>query len=411
MSIPDPIVLLDARARYVHPAMIAERASTQYVVSSGGLWKPAPVNALPWSNNYRDGVVYQSQPTTVNQIANSFDWTSGWSTSNVSITAGQAVGPDGELSLNRITENTNNDAHYTSITGGFPVPDNDYFTYWCVAKQDERRQLILLCHAGGDFNTRMHVMADLNDGIVISTVSTGGSDLLGAGCEDLGGGLWRVWLSGRYPAGVTSSSARVQIAMDGATIYQGDGSSGLYAGFAQCEHNRGPTSYIKTEGSTATRIGGTLYLPEVPAEWRPNVGGTLLVQYRQPHIHRSFGRLIDVLDVQSNVSWFCARHDSVTNSLMVLGDALGSSVYVTFSPTGRHTFALAWDQENAAVAYDGSIVNQQSIVSPLPQDVALAIASQPPLSTRAGLFDVARCVYYPQRLSNADLQSLTALQE
>src|SRR5690606_21557700 len=99
MSIPDPIVLLDARARYVHPAFQMSRASTKPVFDATGKLVTVPANALGWDHAPATGQArgYLSERSRTNLILHSNDLTQGvWTTPGASITPNATTGPDGE---------------------------------------------------------------------------------------------------------------------------------------------------------------------------------------------------------------------------------------------------------------------------------------------------------------------------
>src|SRR5690625_4496037 len=98
MSIPDPIVLLDARARYVHPAFQMTRASTKTVFDSTGRLVTVPANALGWDHDPATGESrgYLAEPSATNLLLHSNDLTQGaWSKSNLSVSAAAIIGPNG----------------------------------------------------------------------------------------------------------------------------------------------------------------------------------------------------------------------------------------------------------------------------------------------------------------------------
>src|SRR5690606_31959019 len=127
MSIPDPVVLLDARARYVHPAFQMTRASAKTVFDGAGRLVTVPANALGWDHDPATGQArgYLAEPQATNLLLHSNDLTQGaWGTANASVSGGATTGPDGE-GMAKLVEDASSGTHYCvqsfSLSGTGPV--------------------------------------------------------------------------------------------------------------------------------------------------------------------------------------------------------------------------------------------------------------------------------------------------
>src|SRR5690606_33006189 len=107
MSIPDPVVLLDARAKYVHPAFQMTRASTRTVFDAAGRMVTMPINAIGWDHDPATGQArgYLAEPQSTNTILYSNDLSQGyWTKTEVSVTPGSG-------GLWKISETANQGLH------------------------------------------------------------------------------------------------------------------------------------------------------------------------------------------------------------------------------------------------------------------------------------------------------------
>ena len=108
MSIPDPIVLLDARAKYVHPAFQMTRVSTKTVFDSAGRLVTVPANALGWDHDPATGQArgYLAEPSATNLLLHSNDFSdSYWVKFRISQTSGAITGPDGNGMAKLVEDN------------------------------------------------------------------------------------------------------------------------------------------------------------------------------------------------------------------------------------------------------------------------------------------------------------------
>ena len=220
-------------------------------------------NGSAWVN---EGILLESEART-NRITESQDLTNAaWviqNTNSLTLTDNQAVGPDGNTTLTRleITDTANED-HFilfsdTLVTGSA-------YTLSAVVKADEVQfvNLNLLSNSGlwvtGFF--------DISGGTVGTTAggATAGV-VVDATIENLGGGLYRISLSGTCTGsfvsvglGTASSATPTLNTSDGKDNYAGVAGDGFFAGHMQLEIGYTPSSYIPTAGATVTRAAETL---------------------------------------------------------------------------------------------------------------------------------------------------------
>lgn len=415
MSIPAPVVLLDARGKYIHPAFMVGRSSAKSAVAENGVLGNLPINAVPWDYSANSGFACSLEPQTVNLLPYSNEF-SGWSQSRVVATAGAAPGPDGKLSLNRLQEDTADGGHYISAVASMAAGAD--VCYSAVLKAGERTRARLSVYPEGEYGERVDVDVDLTDGSLSEPVSAGTGTILATGRESLGNGIYRVWIAANFGAGVTNVRSRVMLLGGSADSYPGDGASGIYAGFAQIEEGPIPTSYIATEGSTSLRAADRMWIAasDHPSWWNATAGTLVLAYEQRFKIDRTLNRyLVEIGDGSaSSTGWIQVRNPAGFDYLRVYGSSFAGSaqnIATGEAVLGRHILALAWDHRERAIALNGSIVLQNQLDAPPPLAMEFGFGSASGSSVKQGRHRVERASYYPQRLSNADLQSLTAIQE
>ena len=166
-----------------------------------------------------------------------------WAKSNASVVSG-FTSPDGTTNAFKLVENSNNSSHIlykNNITTG-----SGKTTLSIKAKAGERKWILL-----GDFEQGNRVYFDLENGVAGTVLGSPNSYSITA----LQNGWYDITLT-------TTATTKIDFQVYLATgnnqeIYQGDGTSGVYIYGAQLEEGSYPTSYIPTNGASATRLADT----------------------------------------------------------------------------------------------------------------------------------------------------------
>lgn len=406
MSIPDPIVLLDARARYVHPAFQMTRASTKTVWDSAGRLVTVPVNAIGWDHDPATGQSrgYLAEPGATNLLLHSNDLSeSYWTKFRTSITPAAIAGPGGGA-MAKLVEDMDAGPH--AVLRVIPVDDTSAVAFSVILKAAERNAVnIRITEEGG--SPVLNCTFDLDGGAASGVNASGGATALGSGIEDLGAGYYRCWLAGSLGGGAKSVRFETRMLAGGSSGYTGDGTSGLYLGYCQAEEGSCPTSYIETGGATATRAADSLILPDLRAfPWGDNSRFTILVDAAM----QQNGQGGDLWSIRTNSLRLSQANDGST--VRLAGSVLDSApIIVNNIEAERYLIACAFEVGGAvSAACNGAIVGNTeftgSISSPFIFGLGVRTGGGNELAGH-----ISRAVYYPARLSSADLQSLTAMQE
>ena len=254
--------------------------------------------------------------------------------------------------------------------------------------------------------------ADASFNLATGAVTSTQPGVVSAGSEDVGNG-WRRY----YVSGVKSGAADIAV-----IVYCGNHFNGasLYAWGAQLEAGSFPTSYIPTSGSTATREVdvATISGESFNSFFNPSEG-TVICKYKKDHWPIAAGndityeRIWEIGDGTdtSNLNIF---NDPTITSGNIIRYRVRTSGTNSFGPqnasTGSNqtpTVALGYAKDNFALAIDGALVDTDTS-GDLPAVDRLHIGGRyGGDSTDRFNNTISKLIYYPKRLTNVQLQTLT----
>jgi len=215
------------------------RLTTGTYIDKCGVMQTAAINEPRFE---REGLLMEGVGT------NLYTYSEQWGTgSRVTTTNNSGDSPRGDRTMALLVEDTAVAEHYAQDRN-IVLTSGTIYCYSVFVKAHTNSRLLYLRVATG---TTAGVFFDPVAGAFVGGAV--GAQYLDRGFDDLGNGVYRVWMS--LTAGATQSSVfRLQLAKDGVTAsYAGDGASGLYIWGAQLEAGPVPTSYIPTVVSTVTR--------------------------------------------------------------------------------------------------------------------------------------------------------------
>lgn len=251
-----------ASAAGIQPAISADLKSGQawlrgapYALTSlpgwgftraGGGYGETSAGALTWFNGPRTNLCLQSQ---------TFD-NASWVKSRATVTADAIAAPDGTLTADKLTEDTNNGTHRVYQTLSKATSAIRYVVSCCF-KKAERSFAQIRCFSTGEL-AGYGVVINLDTGEVSAPYSTGFTGGA-AWAESLGDGWFRLILTfiTDTEAAFTTYLLPAQSLTASSPAYVGGGSSGVYIWGAQVElaqnpANPQPTDYIPTTSATVT---------------------------------------------------------------------------------------------------------------------------------------------------------------
>ena len=214
-----------------------DRASVGTRVRKDGLIEEVTndVPRLDWLNSNCPSLLLESQRTNDTTYSEDFTQTSYWNdVIDVVATKDEAIAPDGTLTANKIQANSGTNFKILR-KGAFTIPSG--VTMSMFVKRGNHDYIIFKAQGDYSFN--------------LSTLTWGGS-YSNVGYEDYGNGWIRL-----YATTTSSVLSYFGIYLTDSSFNQSwtaTGNEFVYVWGAQYETGSYPTSYIKTEGSTVTRL-------------------------------------------------------------------------------------------------------------------------------------------------------------
>jgi hypothetical protein len=402
------------------------RASTATFFNSAGTLTSAAVDAPRFDYNpstlAAQGLLIEEARTNLLLRSEEFN-DAAWTKTNSSITANAATAPSGTVTADKLIEALDvNLVHQTTQSVTVVSLGTYTSSYYVKADTRTRARIAFLVGASG-------VTADANlaAGTITAASAFGGGSAVGSSIQAINNGWYRITVSGTGAAGTTGECRLELLDASGNRQYNGDGTSGLFLWGAQLEAGAFPTSYIPTTTTALTRSAdvasvntlspwysqpaGTVY-----AEFAPAFQGSASAAANNPGVwgatQNSLGsfngygvRLVPNSNFGDNINGISRYAPSGFNTQV----SVGQLAFLTLGQTYKTAFA--WDSSGIAGSRDG----QAAVTNTNPAAAAMGAHDQLYLG-RQNVGGVPtqlsgwlrRITYYPRRLSNAELVSITS---
>lgn len=337
------------------------------------------------------GLLIEEQRTNLFLYSEQFD-NAYWVKNYIGIMVNCAVSPLGALAVDKIVETTDDNIHgiAKNLTGLSPSTP---YTYSIYAKAGERSYLGITLSSGlgagrAYFNLSNGSLGDVTKGT--------------AKIESVGNGWYRCSLT--CTSAATAGIVDIFCTTDNSVItYTGDGFSGIYIWGAQIEAGSFPTSYIPTAGSQVIRSADSASMTGTNfSDWYRQGTGSIFVEagyIATPSIDQAIFNLNDAtaansIQVYASSSGVIRFYEAFNGGLEINIQSLGGVI------TGGvfKKCAIGYDFNNAAFILDGTVIGV---------DTTCNIGQFSRLQLQPSNSHIKKLAYYNQRLSNADLQTLT----
>jgi hypothetical protein len=357
------------------------------------------------------GLLIEEQRTNLALRSEQFD-DATWSKAGT-IDTNVIVSPDGALTGDKlITTNTAIQHNILQFFSGGTLVNSTIYTYSCFAK-------------AGEYSWIQLTTSDTNGLVYRSwfnlTTGTIGTVLAGhtASISHVGNDWYRCVV--QFNSGTGASSTNVRLNVNSANdqiTWTGDGLGGIYIWGAQLEAGAFPTSYIKTEASQVTRLADAASMTGTNfSSWYRQDEGTFCTESKwftkRPAASISYTFLVNNLSGSSAITtggiglWNWSGSDNFNGYIFnnsgsnvwspSISEAQANSTLISMTKQ-----AFAYKLMDSAIAANG-FVNTEAEPSSMP--TALSVLNLAVGSARSQ--HIKRISYYPQRLTNTQLQALT----
>ncbi|MGB3814717.1 MAG: hypothetical protein WA950_15970, partial [Shinella sp.] len=376
------------------------RASSATYFGADGLLKTAAINEPRIDHDpvTREplGLLIEEPRTNLAVWSEAMD-ASAYTKVRLSVSADAAVSPTGEMTADRLIENTETGTHNVGCSVG--ITAGTAYVFSVFAKAAGRSRLLCTFSATG-FSGNASLYYNLSTGIVENVV---GAAIEDRGMIPCGNGWYRCWAKLTATATV-NTYYEIRLADGTSSSYTGDGVSGLCLWGRQVEASAFPTTYIPTTTAAATRAAEGL---SVPLDgWFNGLSGTFVVEAFASRPTSAYLTLDQV-------------SPSYVNFLRLLLASTGQLIWHGETPSGQATgniplgspsagvkfkTAVAFDASDTRGAMNGALAGTrlgwwQSVVTQM--KIGRGQNGYAPNAP------VRRITYFPRRLSDAELQEIT----
>jgi hypothetical protein len=358
------------------------------------------------------GLLIEEQRTNLYTYSGDLADTGGWNDNlGITVTANQAVAPDGTLAATLVQQNTSSTSHRVRRNPSTTYVLGERYTQSAYLKFAGRRYVGFWM-----FNTRFGVnqisVFDLVEGTVFST--SGGAT---ATITPVGNGWFRCTnTSIACTSGGNSGS-------DIAALYSDDGSTNIYTApnewdgvlvwGAQIEEGAFPTSYIPTVAAQVTRS----------ADAASMTGANFSSWYSENNIGSFYAESNEIGGNNSGPFWLNdgANTRGIAYRRSTDGGALEASyrsasanrataIAGSIVPIGQsNKVAVSFDAANTSVSANGAVAvsSSSSNIYPSINQVRVGFVQVAGSSPFIWCGHIRKLAYYPKRLADAELQALT----
>jgi hypothetical protein len=347
------------------------------------------------------GLLIEESRTNLIEYSEDFDnaaW-NGNGTAGSSVSSNVVVAPDGTLTADKIVEDTSTGDHRRSQALTATAVGHTATVYLKAGGRS------IGCVFIYDSTTRARAYFNLSSGTIVST--TVGT----ATITPVGNGWYRCSVSGTFAS--TSVRMFASLSADGTTqSYTGDGYSGIYIWGAQLEEGSFATSYIKTSGApsgTERSADNASITGENFSSWYRQDEGSI---YLSSEVHESrTASTYEILNLYKDSSNYIAISNTgreLISSLYTNGSTQ-TQLYNQFKSQTPYTInsSVGYKKDSASLFNKGEQVMSEDTPAEIPSGLDKLFIGNRNNSFWTGKLYIKKLAYYPQRLTNEQLQNLT----
>lgn len=343
------------------------------------------------------GSLFEEQRTNLLTYSEQFD-NGIWQKVNSRIIANNVVAPDGTLSGDKIIGDTVNTSH--SVRYGVTTTATVH-TFSIYLKKAELFTGSLLINDNAQLGNSISTTFDLNAGTLSGTSASGTFTGASATISEVGNQWYRVCLTGTFGTGSVTCRIYTPTGVN-------DNYSGFYIWGAQLEQGNFVTSYIPSVASQATRAAEYSYITGTNfSNWYNQGEGTFVItSYYARGSTPSLVATDDGTTSNRNILYIQGQTQPTIRIVNNDAEQISSGTLGTINANTFFTCALSYKSNDCAGSSNGAaVVTDSDVVIPGAQSF-LRIGSNVSGSAFLNGY-IRRLSYYPKRLTNEQLQTLT----
>lgn len=379
------------------------RSSTATFVGSNGLTQTAaanvprfdfdPVTLLP------KGLLVEEQRTNLLLRSEELD-NGSWSKSGITATADQAISPSGVQNADKIEAATTSQFRY--LFQGVTLTQGQTYTLSVFVKASSTSFVWLLGETGGDAIR----IFDLSQGVVSGSNGAQGN-LAAPKIEPYGNGWFRCSITFTKTTATASEQIGIGVSNTGTLVDVLTGNS-VFVWGAQLEAGSFPTSYIPTTTASVTRAGDIATVNTLSPWYRADEG-TLYAQVT-PQVTSGNRGIMSINNGGQNNQIDMRITSGAYSSIVTSAGATQANIVSAGAAIvgSAAKVALAYKTNDIAMSANGGspVIDSIAIIPSGLTEMDVGALSQPNLSLNGHIRQIK---YFPRRLSDAELQALTAL--
>jgi hypothetical protein len=352
------------------------------------------------------GLLIEESRTNLLLYSEQFDDASGWTSTRASVSANATTAPTGTTVADKIVEGTTASNTHLTFSANVSVATATIYTYSVYAKASGRTWFNMQIETGTGAYGATVPFCYFN---LSGAGSVGTSTAATGSITSVGNGWYRCVLVATATTSASITNMRIKLATgDGTESYTGDGTSGIFVFGAQLEAGAFPTSYIPTTTTALTRAADVASVNTL-SPWYNATEGTVYTETvlsRQAAIALTVAATFNDTTLANALNNFYrgtgnTGFQSVVSS--VAQSDLNNGVAITANTVAK--IASAYKANDFAMSTNSGTVQT---------DTSGSVPSVTQLQLGQGVVGPAlngylrRITYYPTRLSNAQLQAITA---
>lgn len=390
------------------------RSTTATFVGSNGLIQTAAINDPRFGYNpatlTAKGLLIEETRTNLLTYSAQID-NAAWTKTNTTVSADAVASPDGTTSADKAIPTIIAGVHTVkqasgTVTSGATVAASIY------AKKAEYTKILYRVGNAGE-TSAFQVAVDLNAGTISAPSAYGvGATVTSASISDAGNGWYRITLVGAI-SGLTAYNQINHVAdASGNVVFAGDGTSGLYFWGAQIEAGAFATSYIPTVASTVARTADIAVMTGTNfSSWYNASEGTFVSSFEaSPNTFTTYVAASNGVVAQNSMHM---DNDGSGNMRVAYYSGSSAVALLSLGAVGTlgavNTLATAYKVNDFAASRNGGAVVTDTAGAVPVGVVQLNIGADPSgAAVNVSNTHIRFITYYASRLTNAQLQALTA---